>query len=90
MAGDEKFARKSQKYADNWRISGITAASFGAVGGIFLLQFFSEVPKVRRDIMQVRLWIEFYGIFSGMRRERGLMQRGSYATEITGYWGLFL
>lgn len=32
----------------------ITAASFGAVGGIFALQFFSEVPKVRTEIMQVR------------------------------------
>ena len=35
--------------------SGITLASFGVVGGIFALQFFSEVPKVRRDIMQVCL-----------------------------------
>lgn len=35
--------------------SGITAASFGVVGGVFALQFFSEVPKVRRDIMQVCL-----------------------------------
>ncbi|KAL8824312.1 MAG: hypothetical protein Q9191_005135 [Dirinaria sp. TL-2023a] len=32
--------------------SGITAGSFGVVAGIFALQFFSEVPKVRRDIMQ--------------------------------------
>jgi hypothetical protein len=32
--------------------SGITAASFGAVAGIFALFFFDEVPKVRRDIMQ--------------------------------------
>ena len=33
--------------------SGITAGSFGVVGLIFALQFFSEVPKVRNDIMQV-------------------------------------
>ena len=33
--------------------SGITAGSFGVVAGIFLLQFFSDVPKVRTDIMQV-------------------------------------
>lgn len=32
--------------------SGITAASFGAVAGVFALFFFDEVPKVRRDIMQ--------------------------------------
>ena len=35
--------------------SGITAGSFAVVGGIFALQFFSEVPKVRNDILQVRL-----------------------------------
>lgn len=33
--------------------SGITAGSFGAVAGIFALFFFSDVPKVRVDIMQV-------------------------------------
>ncbi|MCJ1295078.1 hypothetical protein MMC34_006639 [Xylographa carneopallida] len=32
--------------------SGITAGSFGAVAGIFALFFFSDVPKVRKDIMQ--------------------------------------
>ncbi|MCJ1255513.1 hypothetical protein MMC24_003329 [Lignoscripta atroalba] len=31
---------------------GITAGSFGAVAGIFALFFFSDVPKVRKDIMQ--------------------------------------
>ena len=31
---------------------GITAASFGVVGGVFALFFFAEVPKVRKDIMQ--------------------------------------
>ena len=34
--------------------SGITAASFGVVGAVFALQFFSDVPKVRNDICQVR------------------------------------
>ncbi|MCJ1368157.1 hypothetical protein MMC16_007298 [Acarospora aff. strigata] len=29
-----------------------TAAGFGAVAGIFALFFFSDVPKVRKDIMQ--------------------------------------
>ena len=33
--------------------SGITAGSFGFAGLMFALQFFSEVPKVRKDIMQV-------------------------------------
>lgn len=33
--------------------SGITAGSFGVVGGVFVLFFFADVPKVRRDIMQV-------------------------------------
>lgn len=32
---------------------GLTAASFGGVAGIFALFFFSDVPKVRKDIMQV-------------------------------------
>ncbi|KAL2040486.1 hypothetical protein N7G274_006929 [Stereocaulon virgatum] len=32
-----------------------TAGSFGVVGALFALQFFSEVPKVRQDICQVRL-----------------------------------
>ena len=36
------------------RNSGITAGSFGAVAGFFALFFFSDVPKVRKDIMQVR------------------------------------
>ncbi|KAK0511484.1 hypothetical protein JMJ35_006057 [Cladonia borealis] len=31
---------------------GITAASFGVVGAVFALQFFSDVPKVRTDICQ--------------------------------------
>ena len=35
------------------RNSGITAGSFGVVGAIFALQFFAEVPKVRKDILQV-------------------------------------
>ena len=35
------------------RDSGITAGSFGVVGAIFALQFFAEVPKVRKDILQV-------------------------------------
>ncbi|KAF6240875.1 hypothetical protein HO173_000667 [Letharia columbiana] len=32
--------------------SGITLGSFGVVGAIFALQFFAEVPKVRKDILQ--------------------------------------
>ena len=36
-----------------WHNSGITAASFGVVGAVFALQFFSDVPKVRTDICQV-------------------------------------
>ncbi|KAL8735161.1 MAG: hypothetical protein Q9166_001037 [cf. Caloplaca sp. 2 TL-2023] len=31
---------------------GITAGSFGVVAGVFALFFFSDVPKVRTDIMQ--------------------------------------
>ena len=41
----------------NTENSGITAGSFGVVGLIFALQFFSEVPKVRKDIMQVRTFL---------------------------------
>lgn len=37
--------------------SGVTIGSFGAVAGIFALFFFSEVPKVRKDIMQV--WLQY-------------------------------
>ncbi|MCJ1242319.1 hypothetical protein MMC14_010327 [Varicellaria rhodocarpa] len=32
--------------------SGRTASAFGAVAGVFALFFFSDVPKVRKDIMQ--------------------------------------
>lgn len=35
------------------RNSGITAASFGVAAGVFALFFFSDVPKVRDDIMLV-------------------------------------
>ncbi len=54
------FQTRTPLYMDSARAdsdtlkSCITAASFGAVGGIFALQFFSEVPKVRTEIMQVR------------------------------------
>lgn len=37
----------------NLENSGITAGSFSVVGIVFALQFFSEVPKVRTDILQV-------------------------------------
>ena len=45
--------------------SGITLGSFGVVGAIFALQFFAEVPKVRKDILQVSgfsvcSWLEFW------------------------------
>ena len=33
---------------------GTTLAGFGVAGVIFGLQFFAEVPKVRKDILQVR------------------------------------
>lgn len=39
--------------ADSGIYSGITAGSFGVVGGVFVLFFFADVPKVRTDIMQV-------------------------------------
>ena len=39
--------------ANGWD-SGITAATFGVVGAVFALQFFSDVPKVRTAICQVR------------------------------------
>ena len=32
----------------------MTAGAFGVVAGVAALQFFSDVPKVRTDIMQVR------------------------------------
>jgi len=45
-------------YEEIWVVngiySGITAGGFGMVGAIFGLQFFSDVPKVRKDICQVR------------------------------------
>lgn len=30
----------------------MTAAGFGAVAGLFAVFFFSDIPRVRRDIMQ--------------------------------------
>lgn len=41
--------------------SGLTAASFGVAAGVFALFFFSDVPKVRNDIMLVRLFLFFIG-----------------------------
>ncbi|OCK76376.1 hypothetical protein K432DRAFT_385491 [Lepidopterella palustris CBS 459.81] len=31
---------------------GMTAGAFGGVAGIFLIFFFSDLPRVRKDIMQ--------------------------------------
>lgn len=45
--------------ASLFKYSATTAGSFGAVAGVFALFFFSEVPKVRTDIMQVRLFPPF-------------------------------
>ncbi|KAI4108689.1 MAG: hypothetical protein L6R37_000853 [Teloschistes peruensis] len=39
-------------YKSPYGPNGITAGSFGIVGATFLLFFFSDVPKVRTDIMQ--------------------------------------
>ena len=33
--------------------SGVTAGSFGVTAGIFLFFFASDIPKVRKDVMQV-------------------------------------
>ncbi|KAL9118194.1 MAG: hypothetical protein Q9187_005265 [Circinaria calcarea] len=40
--------------------AGITAGSFGAVAGFFALFFFSDVPKVRTDIMQVGVMLSLF------------------------------
>lgn len=69
----------------------ITAASFGAVGGIFALQFFSEVPKVR-SIMQVRSFRGECLLTRGRKADIGLgrgsqslgnTMRGKYRLRIT-------
>ncbi|MCJ1341358.1 hypothetical protein MMC09_006654 [Bachmanniomyces sp. S44760] len=36
------------------KLCATTAGAFGAVAGIFALFFFSDVPKVKHDIMEVR------------------------------------
>lgn len=33
--------------------SGVTLGGFGGVAGFFALYFFSDVPRVRKDILQV-------------------------------------
>ncbi|KAK4982879.1 hypothetical protein LTR66_009051 [Elasticomyces elasticus] len=38
-------------YQSPYGPNGITASGFGAAAGIFALFFFSDVPKVRKDIM---------------------------------------
>ena len=45
---------KGKSLAD-YNYSLTTAAAFGGVAGVFAIQFFSEVPKVKTDIVQVRL-----------------------------------
>lgn len=62
--------------------SGITAGGFGAVAGIFALQFFSEVPKVRKDIMQVSHPCHNICISEGRRPILGWIAN-------TDHWGLF-
>ena len=72
--------------------SGITLGSFGVVGAIFALQFFAEVPKVRKDILQVsgfsdllmsQIWFGALAGKGGMcRRERGgWVRRGEVAEK---------
>jgi hypothetical protein len=38
----------------NGKISGLNAGAFGGVAGLFALFFFSDVPRVKKDILQVR------------------------------------
>ena len=38
-------------------------AGFGVVAGVFALFFFSDVPKVRKDIMQVSASLSTYTLF---------------------------
>jgi hypothetical protein len=33
--------------------SGVTLGAFGGVAGVFAIFFFSDIPRVRKDIMQV-------------------------------------
>jgi len=58
---------------------GITLGAFGGVAGFFALFFFSDVPRVRKDIMQVC-----------QRLERNIEGRVLICgTESTGYWRAF-
>ena len=61
--------------------SGITLGSFGVVGAIFALQFFAEVPKVRKDILQVSgflllMSLVWVGALAGSRTGEGGGGRG--------------
>lgn len=49
-----RFSIKLPANPSLFESSATTAGSFGVVAGVFALFFFSEVPKVRKDIMQVR------------------------------------
>lgn len=62
------------------RDSGITAGSFGVVGAIFALQFFAEVPKVRKDILQVGFFCPC--LSSARSRKRGIGEEKSRNREL--------
>ena len=49
---DERVQRTS--LTNDLGHSAFTVGAFGIFAGVAALQFFSEVPKVRKDIMEVR------------------------------------
>lgn len=52
--GSDPIKHEERDLTDEWSThSGITAGMFGVSAGIFALFFFSDVPKVRKDILQV-------------------------------------
>lgn len=56
MATSWGCAEQMRREADSRGLSGLTAASFGVAAGVFALFFFSDVPKVRNDILLVRIF----------------------------------
>lgn len=52
----KRAVEKKRANADIYRCySATTFGAFGVVAGVFVLQMFADVPKIRTDICQVRL-----------------------------------
>ena len=72
--------------------SATTAGAFGVVAGVFAIQFFSEVPKVRQDIVGVSISISLQlygptlqGVETGDNVEVNVISRKTFIVDTSSY-----